>query len=35
MAGFVDGFFELQVTTNNTEVAGREVNTTVKVCTYY
>jgi hypothetical protein len=31
MAGFVDGFFELQVTTNNTEVAGREVNTTVKV----
>jgi hypothetical protein len=31
MAGFVDGFFELQVTTSNTEVAGREVNTTVKL----
>lgn len=32
MVGFVDGFFELQVTANNTEVAGREVNTTIKVC---
>jgi hypothetical protein len=31
MTGFVDGFFELQVTRNDTEVAGREVNTTVKV----
>lgn len=32
MVAFVDGFFELQVTANNTEVAGREVNTTIKVC---
>ncbi|PNF39070.1 hypothetical protein B7P43_G04343 [Cryptotermes secundus] len=31
MVGFVDGFFELQVTANNTEVAGREVNTTIKI----
>jgi hypothetical protein len=31
MVAFVDGFFELQVTANNTEVVGREVNTTIKV----
>lgn len=31
MVGFVDGFFELQVTANNSDVAGREVNATIKV----
>jgi hypothetical protein len=31
MVGFVDGFFELQVTANNTQVVGREVNSTIKV----
>lgn len=31
MVGFVDGFFELKVTANNSDVAGREVNTTIKV----
>lgn len=31
MVGFVDGFFELQVTANNTEVPDREVNTTIKI----
>jgi hypothetical protein len=31
MVGFVDGFFELEVTANNSEVSGKEVNTTIKV----
>ncbi|KDR10809.1 Cadherin-23 [Zootermopsis nevadensis] len=31
MVGFVDGFFELDVTANNSEFSGREVNTTVKI----
>jgi hypothetical protein len=31
MFGFVDGFFNLQVTANNSDVAGREVNTSIKV----
>jgi hypothetical protein len=31
MVGFVDGFFELQVTANNTEIPGKEANTTIKV----
>jgi len=31
MVGFVDGFFKLQVTANNSDVPGREVNTSIKV----
>jgi hypothetical protein len=31
MVGFVDGFFELEVTANNSEVTGNKVNTTIKV----
>jgi len=31
MVGFVDGFFKLQVTANNSDVADREVNTSIKV----
>ncbi|PSN50227.1 hypothetical protein C0J52_07794 [Blattella germanica] len=31
MVGFVDGFFELQVTANNTDIPGKEANTTIKI----
>ncbi|KAJ9597159.1 hypothetical protein L9F63_026952, partial [Diploptera punctata] len=31
MVAFVDGFFELQVSANNTDIPGRQANTTVKI----
>ena len=31
MVAFVDGFFELLVSANNTDMLGRDANTTIKV----